>query len=46
MNDTEVLLTINATIEYRPKINYILSHEISHGLRTGKLFLPLPIISK
>lgn len=32
MNDDNVLITINSAIEYQPKINYILSHEIGHGI--------------
>lgn len=32
MTDKEVLITVNSSIDYQPKINYILSHEIGHGI--------------
>lgn len=32
MSETETLISVNASINYQPKINYILSHEIGHGI--------------
>lgn len=32
MNDKEAIISINASIHYQPKINYILSHEIGHAV--------------
>ena len=32
MNDNDVLISINSLINYQPKVNYILSHEIGHGI--------------
>lgn len=32
MTDRDVLITVNSSISYQPKINYILSHEIGHGI--------------
>ena len=32
MSDKEVLISVNSSIDYQPKINYILSHEIGHGI--------------
>lgn len=32
MTDKDVLITINSSIDYQPKINYILSHEIGHAI--------------
>lgn len=32
MSDKEVLISANSLINYQPKVNYILSHEIGHGI--------------
>ena len=32
MTEKDVLISVNSSIDYQPKINYILSHEIGHGI--------------